>query len=68
MDSEHLLQLAGHLRGKARQEFSLLSPDDKEKFSNAVVAMRYRLDAGNHALAAQDFRHATQGPHAGGSI
>ena len=60
-DSERLLQLAGNLRGKAWQEFSLLSNDEKATFSNAIVAMRGRLDAGNCALAAQDFKHATQG-------
>lgn len=61
-DSERLLQLEGHLRGKARQEFSLLSSGDKATSSSATVAMRSRLDAGSRALAAQDFRHATQGP------
>ena len=50
------------MRGKARQEFSLLSSDDKATFSSTTVAMRSRLDAGSCALAAQDFRHATQGP------
>ena len=61
-DSERLLQLAGHLRGKARQQFSLLSSGDKATFFSATVAMRSRLDAGSHVLAAQYFRHATQGP------
>ena len=60
-DSERLLQLAGHLRGKARQEFSLLSTDNKATFASATAVMRSRLDAGSRALAAQDFRHATQG-------
>ena len=61
-DSERLLQLAGHLRGKARQEFSLLSSDHKATFDNAITAMGSRLDPGSRALAAQDFRHAAQGP------
>ena len=59
---ESLLQLAGHLTGKARQEFSLLFSDDKDTFSSATVAMRKRLAAGSRVLVAQDFRHATQGP------
>ena len=60
-DSERLLQLADHLRGKTRL-FSLLSADHKVTFANAIVAMTGKLDAGSRALAAQDFRHATQGP------
>ena len=59
---QRLLQLAGHLRGKARQEFMLLPTSDKVTFARAVAAMRGKLDAGGWALAAQDFRHATQGP------
>ena len=54
-DSEHLLQLAGHLRGKARQEFALVSADDQVTFASAIVAMGGKLDAGCRALVAQDF-------------
>ena len=61
-DSEPLLQLAGHLRGKARQEITLLPTSDKVTFARAVAAMRGKLDTGDWALAAQDFRHGTQGP------
>ena len=43
-DSEHLLQLASHLKGKARQEFALLSADDKVTFASAIVAIRGKLD------------------------
>ena len=32
-DTECLLQLAGHLRGKARQKFSLLTPEEKSMFT-----------------------------------
>jgi len=35
-DSECLLQLAGHLRGKAQQEFSLPSSNEKATFSSAI--------------------------------
>ena len=62
-NAERLLQLAGHLRGKARQEFLLLSEREKISFKNAVTAMRCRLETGSRTLAAQDFRHATQGFH-----
>ena len=57
-DSERLLQLAGHLRGKARQE---LPTSDKVTFARAVAAMRGKLDAGGWALAAQDFYTGTTG-------
>ena len=61
-DAECLLQLAGHLRGRARQEFSLLAPEEKSTFIRAKAAVRSRLEGGSKILAAQDFRHATQEP------
>lgn len=57
---EELLQLAGHLRGRALQEWDLLSTSDRAKFETAVKALRDRLDPGGKAMAAQDFRHCTQ--------
>ena len=59
-ESEKLLQLAGHLRGKALQEWTLLGADATENFGAALAALRNRLDPGGPALAAQDFRHLTQ--------
>ena len=52
-----LIQLAGHLRGRALQEWGLLCSEDKATFTLAVEALRSRLDTDNKALAAQDFRH-----------
>ena len=60
-DAERLIQLAGHLRGKARQEFSLLTPDEKSTFAKTKISMRGKLEVESKALAAQDFRHSTQG-------
>ena len=37
-----------------------LRATEKEALETAVVALRGRLDPGRRALAAQDFRHATQ--------
>ena len=54
------MQLAGHLRGKAAWEYSLLHSDGKQSFHKAVVALCTRLDPGSCALAAQDFRNAMQ--------
>ena len=61
--TELLLQLAGHLKGRARQEWSLLPESEKSDFEKGVHALRARLDPGSKALAAQDFRHAAQYEH-----
>ena len=57
-DSECLLQLAGHLKGKARQEFSLLTSGQMSTFTMAKTALRSRLEIGSKTLAPQEFRHA----------
>ena len=59
-ESEKLLQLAGHLRGKAAQEWALLGTSDKATFTSATRALGGRLDRGGKALAAQEFRHTVQ--------
>ena len=58
---EKLIQFAGHLRGRALQEWNLLSDDDRKTFEVAVKSLRSRIDAGCKAVAAQDFRHLRQG-------
>ena len=60
-EEELLLQLAGHLQGHALQEWVLLDADTKKSYSKAVEALCTRLDPGSRALAAQDFRHTSQG-------
>ena len=57
---ERLMQLAGHLRGRALQEYNLLRSEERESFESTLEALRRRLDPGSKAVAAQDFRHATQ--------
>ena len=57
---ELLIQLAGHLKGRARQEWSLLEESEKGDYEKGVQALRARLDPGSKALAAQDFCHAAQ--------
>ena len=59
-DEEKLLQLAGHLRGRALQEWNLIPTDDRSTFADAVMSLRSRVDHKNPALSGQDFRHATQ--------
>ena len=60
-EGELLLQFAGHLRGRALQEWSLLDEASKETYQTAVESLRLRIDPGGRTLAAQDFRHITQG-------
>ena len=50
------------MRGRARQKFSLLAPEEKSTFIRAKAAVRSRLEGGSKTLAVQDFRHATQEP------
>ena len=59
---ECLLQMAGHLKGRALLEWNLLKDDDdkRDTMEKAVRALRNRLDEGGRALAAQDFRHLLQ--------
>ena len=55
------MQLAGHMRGRALQEWDLLDESDKATFAVATQSLRSRLDPGSRALAAQDFHHTIQG-------
>ena len=57
---EALMQLSGHLKGRALQEWKLLTPDHKTSYQTAIKALREKLDPGNQTLAALDFRHTTQ--------
>ena len=59
-EEDLLIQLAGHLKGRALQEWNLLSDDDRAAYSRAVAALRSRMDPGSRVIAVQDFRHATQ--------
>ena len=57
------MQLAGHLRGWALQEWKLLSSEDRATYASAIKALSLeRLDPGIQTLAALDFRHASQKP------
>jgi len=59
-DEELLLQFAGHLRGRALQEWNLLRAEDKQSFKATTRALQNRLDPGCRALAAKDFHHTIQ--------
>ena len=54
------MQLAGHLRGQALQEWKLLLPEDRKSYQAAVKALKERLDPGNQTLVALDFRRTSQ--------
>ena len=60
MGDELTIQLAGHLRVRALQEWNLLSTADCTTYQSAVVALRTHLDPENKTLAALDFRHIVQ--------
>ena len=59
-EGDQLLQLAGHLRGRALQEWDLLEQADKASYSRAVECLRLRLDSSSKTMAAQEFRHTMQ--------
>ena len=59
-EGEKLIQLAGHLRGRALQEWNLLDGSECDTWKKATEAIKARLDQGTKVLAAQDFRHTTQ--------
>ena len=59
-EEEKLLQLAGYLRGKAQQEWNLMSTQDRSSFDQATAKLQEKLDHGVRKLATQDFRHAVQ--------
>ena len=60
-EEKKLMQLAGYLRGRARQEWDLLLDTEKESYPRAVRALQGKLEPANKILAAQDFRHISQG-------
>ena len=55
-----LIQLAGHLRGRALQEWLLLSEEDRSTWDSATTALRGKLEVRSKVLATQDFRHIRQ--------
>ena len=57
---EQLMQLAGHLKSRALQEWNLMTEADKDSYDKAVTSLGHRLDPGSKALAALDFRHLSQ--------
>ena len=59
-EEDRLLQLAGHSKGRALQEWNLLRPDQRTTFAQAAEMLRSRLEPVSRAVAAQDFRHMLQ--------
>ena len=62
-EEEELIQLAGHLRGRALQEWNLLQEGERSTFDSGVKSLGNRLESGAKAMAAQDFRHCAQHEH-----
>lgn len=59
-ETEKLIQLAGHLRGKTLKEWNLLYDDEKSTYHGAVERLRDVLGPGSCILAAQDFCHTAR--------
>ena len=55
-----MIQLAGHLKGRALQEWKLLPSEERRSFSQATETLHLRLDSVSRIIAAQDFRHVRQ--------
>ena len=55
-----LMQLPGYLKGRALQEWHLLSRTDQQSYPKAIDGLRSRLDSTNRTLATQEFRHLLQ--------
>ena len=53
-DDETLLQLAGHLRGRALEEWNLMDGSDRSDLKRATNVLKERLDPSSRMLAAQD--------------
>ena len=64
-DQDRLLQLAGHLRGRALQEWGLLQAIEKQTMDAAVENLQSRLDPGSRMLGALEFKHMSQMPREG---
>ena len=56
-EEDQLIHLAGHLRGRALQEWNLLNLVRRATFTQAVDALHARLDPVSKTVAAQDFCH-----------
>ena len=61
ISEETLIQLAGHLKGQALQEWNLLEDSGKVGWQEAAKVLQGRLEHGNRTMAAQEFRHLCQG-------
>ena len=59
-EHETLIQLAGHMRGRALQDWNLLQQSEKGSLDMAISSLQSRLDPCSRVVAAQDFRHASQ--------
>ncbi len=59
-ETEQLIQLAGHLRGCALQEWNLMEEGDQTSWDKCLTVLQERLDQGTKVLATQDFRHTVQ--------
>ena len=62
---DKLIQLPGYLKGRALQEWHLLTSEEQQSYPVAINALCTRLDPRNKTMAAQEFRHSLQRPDEG---
>ena len=62
---DKLIQLPGYLKGRALQEWHLLTSEEQQSYPVAINALRTRLALRNKTMAAQEFRHSLQRPDEG---
>ena len=55
-----LIQLAGHLKGRALQEWNSIPAMESNSYNRAVAALKNRIDPVSKIMEGQDFRHASQ--------
>ena len=58
--SEKLMELPSYLKGRALQEWRLLSHSEQQDFTMAINTLGVRLDPGSKTMAAKDFWHSLQ--------
>lgn len=59
-EEDQMIQLVCHIKGRALQEWNLVHPDQRSTFTQAIEALRSRLDSVSKTAATQDFRHTIQ--------
>jgi len=55
-----MIQLTGHLKGQALEEWELIEDSEKQGWYEVVKVLQSQLEHGQHAMVAQDFQYLHQ--------